>query len=171
MTDRWARWEGRGRPWSLLGLPDTVSGGVGLFLPTFGLHLGGLDPLLCRQLLAPGHQEGHVLVEETLHLLSGTNNRRINGKWYAYSAFLTSGHSKCSTILPYIHPPIHPFMHTFTRRLCRQPCKATASWSEAVRLSRLARGHLSTRTSTLLVSSQPALPPGPHTPRRETSWC
>ena len=79
-TDRGARWEGRGRPRPVLGLPDSVSGGVRLPSPAFGLRLGGLDPLLWRRLLAPGHQVGHVLVEETLHLLSGTHKRRTNGK-------------------------------------------------------------------------------------------
>ena len=59
---------------------------------------------------------------------------------HLYSAFLTSVHSKCFTILPHIHP----FIYTFIQRWRSQPCKVTASSSGAVRLRRLARGHLDT---------------------------
>ena len=61
---------------------------------------------------------------------------------------------------------IHPFMHTFTQRQRSQPRRATASWSGAIRVRRLAQGHHETRlggagdrTSNLVVTSQPALPP------------
>ena len=74
-----------------------------------------------------------------------------------YSAFLTSGPSKPFTILP----NIHTFRHW---RRC-QPRKATASSSGAVKVRRLAQGHLDTqklggagdRTSNLPVTSQPTL--------------
>ena len=89
-------------------------------------------------------------------------------KWsnglHLYSAFPTSGHSKYFTTLP----NIHPFMHTFTQRWRCQPCKTTASSSGAVRVRRLAQGHLDTlggagdRPSNHPTTSQPALPPEPH---------
>ena len=85
----------------------------------------------------------------------------VNGL-HLYSAFLTSGHSKHFAMLP----NIHPFIHTFTHRRRSRPCKATASSPGAVRVRRLAQGHLahSVRdwTSSLSVSSQPAPPPEPH---------
>ena len=79
-----------------------------------------------------------------------------------YSAFfIPSGHPKRFTILPHIHP----FIHTFTHRRRRQPCKATVSSSGAVRVRRLAHGHLDIqlggagdRTGNLAVTSQHALP-------------
>ena len=84
-----------------------------------------------------------------------------------YGDFLTSGRSKRFTI----QPNIHPFMHAFTHEF--QPRRATAGWSGVVRVRRrLAQGHLlhtplggggaGDRTSNLLVTSQPALPPEPH---------
>ena len=57
-----------------------------------------------------------------------------------YNAFLTSGHSKCFTILP----NIHPFMHTFAHRWRGQQCEATASSLGAVRVSCLSLGDSST---------------------------
>jgi hypothetical protein len=82
-----------------------------------------------------------------------------------YHAFLTSGRSKRFTILP----NIHPFTHTFTHRRRSLPRRATASSSGAVRVRRLAQGHLDTqlggagdRTSNLPVTGQPAVPPEPH---------
>ena len=78
---------------------------------------------------------------------------------------LASGHSKHFTILP----NIHPFTLKFTHRRRSQPRRATASWSAAVRVRRLAQGHLHTqlggagdRTSNLPVTSQPAPPREPH---------
>ena len=91
----------------------------------------------------------------------------VNGKQLTafIQPFLTSGHSKCFTTLPLIHS----FMHTFTHRRRSQPRRATASWSGAVRVRRLAQGHLHTqlggagdRTGDLPVTSRPALPPEPH---------
>ena len=67
-------------------------------------------------------------------------------------------HSKRFTILPNIHP--------FTYRRRCQPRKATTSSSKAVRVRCLSQGYLNTRlggsgdrTSNLLVTSQPTLPP------------
>ena len=81
------------------------------------------------------------------------------------STFLTSARSKYFTIRPHIHP----FTHVFTHRRRCQPRRETASWSGAVRVRRLAQGHLDTRlggagdrTSNLPVTSQPAPPPEPH---------
>ena len=74
----------------------------------------------------------------------------------------------------------HPFMHTFTHLRRSQPRRATASWSEAVRVRRLAQGHLNILTlggardqnSNLLVTSQPAVPPGTHASHKVSSlWC
>ena len=76
---------------------------------------------------------------------------------HIYSSFLTSGHLKRLKIFR----KIHPFMYTFTHRRRCQPCRATASSSGAVRVRRLAQGHLDTRTRDLPVSSLPALPPEP----------
>ena len=84
--------------------------------------------------------------------------------------FLTSGHSKHFTILPHFHQ----FMDTFTHRRWSQ--LATASSSGAVRVRRLAQGHLDAllgardRTSNLLnlPTSRPTLPPEPHAARL---WC
>ena len=88
-----------------------------------------------------------------------------------YSAFVTSGCSKHCTTLHNVHPCIHTFKH----RRRNKPRKGTAGSSGAVRVRRLAHGHLETqlggagdRTSNLLVtSSQPALPPEPHAGHRE----
>ena len=83
---------------------------------------------------------------------------------HLYSASLTSDHSKLFTMLPYIHP----FTHTLTHRRRCQPRRATASSSGAVRVRRLAQGHLTTRlggawdrTSNLPLTSHHALPPEP----------
>jgi hypothetical protein len=87
----------------------------------------------------------------------------VNGL-HLYSTLPPSGHSKRFTILP----NIHPFMHTFIQRRRCQPRRATASLSGAVRVRRLAQGHLDTqlggagdRASSLQVSGPPALPPAP----------
>ena len=60
-------------------------------------------------------------------------------------------------------------MHTFTHQRRCQPCNATASSSRAVRVRRLAQGHLDTQpgevgdlTSILPDTNQPALNPEPH---------
>ena len=82
----------------------------------------------------------------------------VNGL-HLYSAFLTSGHLKPFSIFPNIHAQIHtPTAESATH--------ATVSSSGAVRVRRLAQGHLDTqlggagiRTSDLLVTSKPALPP------------
>ena len=83
----------------------------------------------------------------------------VNGL-HLYSAFLTSGHSKCFTILP----NIHPFMHTDGG-----VSKAPASCSRAVMVRCLSQGHLDTQpggagdqTSNLPVPIQTTLPPEPH---------
>ena len=78
---------------------------------------------------------------------------------HLYSAFLTSGHSKCFTSLP----DLHPFMNTFTHRPRCQPCEATASSSGAVRVRRLDQGHPRT--------GQPALPPEQRVARKTGSLC
>ena len=85
--------------------------------------------------------------------LSSCTTKMVDGL-DLYRAFLTSGHSKCFTILPHIHP----FIHTFTHQRRCQPCRATASWSGAVRVRCLYQGHFETRrggtgdqTSNLLV--------------------
>ena len=60
-------------------------------------------------------------------------------------------------------------MHKFTHQRRCQPRRVTASSSGAVRVRRLAQGHIDTppggagdRTSNPPVPSQPALPPEPH---------
>ena len=81
---------------------------------------------------------------------------------HLYRAFLTTGLSKCFTLLR----DIHTFMHTFTHRMRSQQCRATAPGAVSVRC--LAKGYLDTlgeagdRTSNLLVTSRPAPPPEPH---------
>ena len=100
------------------------------------------------------------VVTSGLHLRSPANSATVNGLQLD-RAFLNSSPSKRLTALPHIHP----FMHTVTHRRRSQPRRATASWSGAVRVRRLAQGHLDTlgeagdRTSDLLVTSPPALPP------------
>jgi hypothetical protein len=65
----------------------------------------------------------------------------------------------------FIQSDLQPFIHTFTHQRRKQPRRSKASSSEAVRVSRLAQGHLNTqlgaedRTSHLLVTSQPILLP------------
>ena len=81
-------------------------------------------------------------------------------KWTAFiQRFLSSGHSKCFTIIAW-HPPIHTRMYSPTA------CRATASSSGAVGVRCLAQGHLNKqlggegdRASYRPVTSQPALPP------------
>ena len=71
-----------------------------------------------------------------------------------------------------ILPDIHLFTRTLThRRRRRQPRRATASPSGAVRVRRLALGHLDTQlggagdqTSNLAATNQPALHPELHAP-------
>ena len=77
--------------------------------------------------------------------IGGIHSHGKNGKWTA------------------ILPNYHPFMHTFTHQRWSQPCKVTTSWFRAVRVRRLARGHLDTQrggagngNSNLPVSRQPA---------------
>ena len=88
----------------------------------------------------------------------------VNGL-HLYIAILTSGHSKCFTILPNIHPVMHKFTHQW---LC-QPRNVTSAGQKQVGWGVLLR-HLDTllggpgdRTSNLPVTSQPALPPKPPT--------
>ena len=83
-----------------------------------------------------------------------------------YSAFPTSGHSKCFTMLPNIHP--------FTHRRPSHPLKATASSSGAVRERCLAQSHLDTRlggagdrTGNLQVTDSRALPPELRRPKQQ----
>ena len=65
---------------------------------------------------------------------------KVNGL-HLYSHFLTSGNSKCFTILPHIHP----FVHIFTNHQRCQQRKVTASSPGAVRVRCLAQGHLDTK--------------------------
>ena len=81
------------------------------------------------------------------------------GRW---SSFIQRFYLKRFTALT----DIHPFMHSFTQRCRSQPRRATASWSGAVRVRRLAQEHHDTqpggagdRTSNPAVTSQSALPP------------
>ena len=92
-----------------------------------------------------------------------TDDKMVNAL-HAYSALLTSGHSKRFTILP----KIHPFTHTFTQRRRSEPCRATTSSPGAVRVRVLVLGlnpqlgGAGDRTNNLTVTSRPALPPEPH---------
>ena len=52
-------------------------------------------------------------VRAASHWLKEIDVYKSNGV-HLYSSFLTSGHSKCFTILPNIHPFTHTFTHTFT---------------------------------------------------------
>ena len=77
---------------------------------------------------------------------------------HSHRVHLTSGHSESCIMLPNIHPLIH--IHTPMAVSWRQP---------AHREQCLAQGHHDTqlgravdRTSNLLVTSQPSLPPEPH---------
>ena len=113
---------------------------------------------------SPSGESAEVKPLRDLRALPG---HTVNGL-HLYSAFLTSGHSTCLTILP----DAHPFMRSFTRRRWCQPSNATARSSRAVRVSCRAQGHLDIdQISSLPAGGQAALPPEPHASAVAlTSW-
>ena len=86
----------------------------------------------------------HGTLEQDAEPLPAPLNKIVNGL-HLYSAFLTSGHLKCSSILL----PIHPFMHTFTQRRWLP----TDRLSDAVRWRCLAQGRLDTATFRLTANA------------------
>ena len=97
---------------------------------------------------------------------------KVNGKWTAnlYSAFQTCGHSKHSAVIAW-HSPIQAHIGTPT---VGQPCNRRLPGRSWVRLdvsfcdtSTLTRGGASDEPATLLVSTQPRLPPEPLPPMPE----
>ena len=66
------------------------------------------------------------------------STQRFSNQWPLKALNNTASHSP-------VHPHIHPFILTFTHWRRSQPRRATASWSGAVRVRRLAQGHLDTQ--------------------------
>ena len=113
-----------------------------LFRSAVSCHPGA--PLFCVSLMmamTASTSAGFSLTYDVIHVHEERKQirggRTENGQ-HLVSAFLTSGHSKSFTILT----SIHPFTHTITHQRRGQPCQATASSSGAVRVRRLAQGHL-----------------------------